>query len=184
MDAVDGEPSHESSLQLSRELRVILVATLEERLASESEVAVLTALANTDTLRTTVRSSDVRCALVSYRQEKHEGADDRVFGNLTLDGAALRGIVAAAHSLGVDAIWLDAWCYRAPAGVYDHEDFCKTLSDVIEGVESVVRQHPSPTHALSPAPTTPRCRFGCRARSKAAPRSTRTVRAGSRTVPL
>jgi hypothetical protein len=128
------------------ELRVVLVALLEARLKSESEYSVLSTLAHKDSLlTTTVRTSEVRCALVSYKQEK--GTDmpgkriqgvDGTFDAFTLDGSALRGIVAAARSLGAEAVWLDAWCYRSPNGAYNHEDFCSTLNDVIEGVCSVV----------------------------------------------
>ena len=138
--ALDDRP--ESSIELDRNLRVVLLETLERQLASESDAAVLATLANGDTLLSDVRTMNVRSALVSYRQEKcalqkcGSGGDE--FAAFTLDGAALRGIVAAARSLGVDAVWLDAWCYRSPAGKYEHEDFCKTLQDVVEGVEAVV----------------------------------------------
>ena len=44
---------------------------------------------------------------------------------------------------------LDVWCYRS-CGEYDHEHFCKTLNDVIEGVEAVVwlprSKQDSPAH--------------------------------------
>jgi hypothetical protein len=86
-----------------RSLRVVLVAQLEERLASEDELAVLHALA-AGTMLTTLGTSDVYCGLVSYRQERGGGGD---FDGFTLDGAALRGLVSAAHSLKVDALWLD-----------------------------------------------------------------------------
>ena len=125
-----------SSLNLTRHLRTVLVATIEERLAADSELSLLHTLANSDTLLTTVRTSDVRCALVSYRQEKQAGA--QAFGEYTLDGAALRSIVVAARSLEIEAIWLDAWCYRTCTEQYDHEDFCRTLNDVIAGVAAVV----------------------------------------------
>ena len=131
-------------------LRVVLVDALEERLANESELAVLTALATGDALLTTVSTSETCCALISYKQERRVGATDG-YGELTLDGSALRGIVAAARSLKVDGLWLDAWCYRS-SGAYDHSDFCRTLREVSEGVEAVVwlpRPHP-PKHCHPP----------------------------------
>ena len=122
-------------------IRVVLVNTLEEHLATVSEVAVLNWLACGDALTTKVSTSRVSCALVSYRQEPR---DTSVFGTtsdfdkFTLDGAALRGIVAAARTLKVTALWLDAWCYRSDGDEYDHADFCRTLNDVVQGVEAVV----------------------------------------------
>ena len=113
-------------------LRVVYVADLEKRLASSSELALLTELAAGDSLLTTVLSSDVRCALVSYKQEQSAG------NALTLDGPALRGVIAAARTLQVDALWMDAWCYRSENGSYDHQDFTRTLRDVIGGIKAVV----------------------------------------------
>ena len=92
----DGSP------MCARDLRVVLVSTLEQRLASESEGALLTALRDSNALLTTVSTANVRCALVSYRQENQAGAD--LSDTLTIDGAALRGIVSAARSLKVDAV--------------------------------------------------------------------------------
>jgi hypothetical protein len=56
---------------------------------------------------------------------------------LTLDAAALRGIIDAARALQVDALWLDAWCFRC-GDTYNHEKFCDELFDVTEGVVGVV----------------------------------------------
>ena len=64
----------EHSLYHAHDLKVILVATLEHRLKSEADIAVLASLAYGDTLHTTVKTSEVNCALVSYRQEKVAGA--------------------------------------------------------------------------------------------------------------
>ena len=116
---------------------MVLIDTLEQRLAAESEDAVLLALAAGDALLTTVCTTNVCCALVSYKQERRAGSTSGTLDALTIDGAALRGIVAAARSLKVDALWLDAWCYHSP-GAYDHADFCRTLRDVAEGVEAVI----------------------------------------------
>ena len=99
-----------------RSLRVVLVAQLEERLASEDELAVLNALA-AGTMLTTLGTSDVYCALVSYRQERGGGGD---FDAFTLDGAALRGLVSAAHSLNVDALWLDVRRPRTERGTFSY----------------------------------------------------------------
>ena len=130
----------EHSLYHAHDLKVILVATLEHRLKSEADIAVLASLAYGDTLLTTVKTSEVNCALVSYRQEKVAGArpNDGTFDAFTLDGCALHGILDAARALSVDAIWLDAWCYRSPTDRYDHEDFCSTLNVVMDGVQAVI----------------------------------------------
>ena len=165
-------PTPERVSRTARELRVVLVSLLEDRLAKQSEVDVLTALADGDTLTTTVRTSDVCCALVSYRQEAKPGATraagQHPYAALTLDGAALRGIVSAARSLKVDALWLDAWCYRS-CGEYDHEDFCQTLNDVIEGVEAVIwlprsKRDSSAEYAYRPRRESNRATPGSRAR--------------------
>jgi hypothetical protein len=119
------------------EIRVVLVETLEERLASHTDFAVLSALAHGDELLTTVSATASSCALVSYKQER-EATNNDSFDEFTLDGRALRGIVAAARSLKMNAIWLDAWCYRSPNGAYDHEDFTRTLRQVVEGVDACI----------------------------------------------
>ena len=46
-----------------------------------------------------------------------------LFDRFTLDDGALAGVLSAARELGMDAIWLDAWCYRFE-GNYNHDDFC------------------------------------------------------------
>ena len=125
-----------SALKVSHQLRVVLVSQLEAWLATETELAVLTSLASSEDLLTTVDTAEVSCALVSYRQESGTTAGE--YDGVTLDDRALRGIVGAARLLKVGGIWLDAWCYRSGAGIYEHEDFCRTLSDVVEGVEAVV----------------------------------------------
>ena len=128
----------------AHELRVVLVSRVEEQLAASnadttaSELAVLAQLAQGDTLLSTVRTSEVRCALVSYCHEPSSATQNSTFDAFTLDGPALRGIVSAARSLQVDALWLDKWCYRDPGDDYDHDDFTQTLNAVVGGVEAVV----------------------------------------------
>ena len=124
-------------------LRIVLVSRIEEQLDSNadttaSELAVLALLAQGDTLLSTVRTSEVRCALVSYCHEPGSATRDSTFDAFTLDGPALRGIVAAARRLQVEALWCDKWCYRQPGDEYDHDDFTQTLNAVVGGVEAVV----------------------------------------------
>ena len=42
------------------------------------------------------------------------------------------------HHPHMTARRLDAWCYHPEAGVYEHEDFVRSLRDVIEGVSAVI----------------------------------------------
>ena len=135
-------------LMTSRSLRVVMVASLREALHKTSEQAVLTALAHGDSMLVTVNSRDVRCALVSYRQERctrhstsgaigRRSGDDS-FADFTLDGAALRSLLEQAHMHKIDALWTDIWCYRSGGAAYDHKDFCRTLHSVTEGIIAVL----------------------------------------------
>ena len=118
--------------------RVVKISTLEERLRTTSELEVLNLLTTTEELSEMVSglsASKVRCALISYRQERGGGGE---YDHLTLDGAALRGAISAAKGeLGAEALWLDAWCYRFN-GEYNHDDFCRTLEAVLSGIFAVV----------------------------------------------
>ena len=113
-------------------LRVVRTDAIRARLASNevSEVALLHELASSDAMLETVSPSRVRCALVSYRQER--ATSDQ----LTLDKLALLGILEQADRLSVEALWLDCWCYRS-MGDYNHSDFCMTLHSVLTGVHPV-----------------------------------------------
>lgn len=115
-------------------IRVVHIADLEQHLQERSPAQVLSELSNSDSLIRSVSTDGVRCGLVSYRQEWRT---DGEYPNLTLDGPALLGVIAAAKSIGVAALWLDAWCYRF-AGDYDHADFCHTLHDVISQIQAVI----------------------------------------------
>eukprot|EP00325_Prymnesiales_sp_UTEX-LB-985_P033785 CAMPEP_0174738800 /NCGR_PEP_ID=MMETSP1094-20130205/70539_1 /TAXON_ID=156173 /ORGANISM="Chrysochromulina brevifilum, Strain UTEX LB 985" /LENGTH=159 /DNA_ID=CAMNT_0015942283 /DNA_START=428 /DNA_END=904 /DNA_ORIENTATION=- len=130
--SIEGAPSSDGITPPS--LLVLKLSTLEDSLATAaSELELLNTLANTNDLLSPVDSTGVRCALVSYRQEMrpvgfqavaHSGPCGAAYDHLTLDGHALRGVVDAARLLGVDALWLDCWCYRPASAEYDHYDFC------------------------------------------------------------
>ena len=134
-----------------RSLRVVKLETLETLLAEDGrhgglrELEVLNLLANTDKYIETVDPRKTPVALLSYRQERCEHARSTnsargagAFDHLTLDGAALRGVVAAAREkLGVEALWVDVWCYHF-SGDYDHDHFCRMLHNVLENVAAVV----------------------------------------------
>ena len=124
------ELSYPAEPQKAR-VKVVKVAAIEARLASISVDALLHELAKSDELLTSPTDS-TRIALVSYRQEAACGES-----GLTLDDQALLSAIATAKRGGVDALWLDAWCYR-PIGEYNHEDFCETLSKVLSSVKAVV----------------------------------------------
>jgi hypothetical protein len=117
------------------ELRAVRLSALEERLQTHSELDVLNTLASSDELLETVDATQVRVALISYRQER--GGCGDAYGHLTLDDRALRGIISAAHELGAEGLWIDVWCYRVSGERYDHQDFCRTLHSVIGAVCAV-----------------------------------------------
>lgn len=71
-------------------------------------------------------------ALVSYRQCRLSPDD-----GTTLDEAALRSVASVAAAANIDAVWLDAWCYRRP-GEYVHGDFVKTLAAIAECMSCVI----------------------------------------------
>jgi hypothetical protein len=131
-------------------LHAVLTKDLEEELCRNSPRVVLATLASEDnSLRREISPASCKCALVSYRQERDElgvkrccstqssDALQEEFSDHTLDGEALRGVLDACHALGVDALWLDAWCYRYE-GKYDHAAFCQTLHEVVSNVVGVV----------------------------------------------
>lgn len=140
-------------------LRVVKISTIEQQLAHHPAASVLHHLKSTDTHLQTVELSEVRCGLISYRQE---WKTDGEYADLTLDGAALMGALAAAKRLQLDALWLDSWCYRF-AGKYNHADFCHTLHEVRTKLEA---REPSPSLAFThlPLPSTrcsPRLKLWC-----------------------
>ena len=55
-----------------------------------------------------------------------------------MDAPALLRVIEAARTLEVDALWVDAWCYREPPTGYDHGTFVATLSAVAHRVDCVV----------------------------------------------
>ena len=120
-------------------LRVITIEAIERRLAETGPNALLRELATSEALLTRPTDS-TNVALISYRQESSSSsaaATADAEPDLTLDGEALLSAVAAAKRGGVDAVWLDAWCYRF-TGEYDHEDFCETLGAVLTTIKAVV----------------------------------------------
>ena len=116
------------------ELCVVKISDIEHELQQRTPAQVLTMLKCTDEHLHTVSTADVRCGLVSYRQEEQAHGE---YAGLTMDGAAFIGILSAAKQIGLEALWLDAWCYRF-TGVYDHADFCTTLHEVMSKIEAVV----------------------------------------------
>ena len=120
-------------------MRVIMIEAIERRLAETSPNALLRELATSEALLTSP-SNSTRVALVSYRQESSSvsaASTADADPDLTLDGEAFLSAIAAAKRGGLDAVWLDAWCYRF-TGEYDHENFCATLCEVISRVQAVV----------------------------------------------
>eukprot|EP00966_Prymnesium_polylepis_P234371 5421448-Prymnesium_polylepis.1 len=111
-------------------MRVVRIVDLEAGLVSTPPDRLLSELVSSETLLSWA-TAGTRTALVSYRQERACGDP-----SLTLDGAALLGAIAAAKRGGIEALWLDVWCYRFVK--YDHDDFCKTLSNVLSQVKAVV----------------------------------------------
>ena len=130
-------------------LTVVLVSDLRELLATEQPRAVMVLLhAEDSSLLKTVNPDVTSCALVSYRQEgdvtppsclaMHRSKSTRLgFEDFTMDGKALQGVIDAAEAAGIEALWVDGWCYRSK-GKYDHDDFCKALHAVITSVKSVI----------------------------------------------
>ena len=115
-------------------LRCVSIDDMERRLQECSAKQVLMELSSRDDLICSMPAEVARCGLISYRQEWKVDGD---FDHLTLDGSAFTAVLAAAKSIGLKALWLDAWCYRF-TGDYNHADFCSTLHDVITKVEAVV----------------------------------------------
>ena len=72
---------------------------------------------------------------------------------LTLDADAFMAAVSKAREAGVDAIWLDGWCYRQH-GPYNHAAFCAELAAVMRYVTAVIwlprsRANATPSCALA-----------------------------------
>lgn len=124
----DGAPEYGDDGSIVRALRV---AKLEELLRKESPSDVLQMLTERDDLTESVDIKSVHVALVSYRQEST--ASD----GTTIDAEVLLSIAETAKGLGVEALWLDAWCYRC-GHVYVHAHFIRELHKVMSGVSAVV----------------------------------------------
>jgi hypothetical protein len=151
-DAPTGVDMRPADFEQAANVSVVYVSALEARLsANGASDAVLQILCETDELLTSVNLNHVRCGLVSYRQEQLETGvrvaphrrfqalrEPRKDGRFTMDASTLLSIVAAAHRLGLDALWLDAWCYRVDESGYVHDDFCRKLHQVVSGVTAVV----------------------------------------------
>ena len=102
-DSARQQPSQRSA----GTLRVVLIATIEQRLQSRSAAQVLAELSSSDDHIESVSTATVRCGLISYRQEVKS---DGEYAGLTLDGQAFLGVLAAGKRIGLEALWLDAWC--------------------------------------------------------------------------
>ena len=113
--------THSPAAVLSTALDVVRVADLVDRLRAQTPLQVLNELFSKTSELLRRGEAGQRVALVSYRQERGTGpsasSDAAAYAHLTLDDTALRGVVAAAERLRVDALWCDAWCYRS-AGSY------------------------------------------------------------------
>ena len=128
------------------QLKVVTLDRLEKELASRSAASVMTALYTTDELLTSVNAADASFAIISYRQVRCKSDE------FTLGTDAFLSAVSKAREAGVDAIWLDGWCYRQE-GPYDHAAFCAELAAVMRNVAAVVwlprsRANATPSCAL------------------------------------
>ena len=128
------------------QLKVVTLDRLEKELASRSAASVMTALYTTDELLTSVNAADASFAIISYRQVRCKSDD------FTLGTDAFLSAVSKAREAGVDAIWLDGWCYRQE-GPYNHAAFCAELAAVMRNVAAVVwlprsRANATPSCAL------------------------------------
>ena len=128
------------------QLKVVTLDRLEKELASRSAASVMTALYTTDELLTSVNAADASFAIISYRQVRCKSDE------FTLGTDAFLSAVSKAREAGVDAIWLDGWCYRQE-GPYNHAAFCAELAAVMRNVAAVVwlprsRANATPSCAL------------------------------------
>ena len=107
------DPRNLSRPYVSYSIRCVRLDALRERLRTSTEKQVLSLLSRKDNpLLATVLTAAVKCVFVSYRQEiGTQDVADAPYDEFTLDGNALRGIIAAATRLGAEAMWLDCWCY-------------------------------------------------------------------------
>ena len=129
------------------QLKVVTLDRLEKELASQSAASVMTALYKTDDLLVSVNPADASFAVISYRQVRCKSDD------FTLGTDAFLSAVSKAREAGVDAIWLDGWCYRQQ-GPYNHAAFCVELAAVMRNVAAVVwlprsRANATPSCALA-----------------------------------
>jgi len=134
------------------QLKVVTLDHLEKKLASQSAASVMTALYTTDELLTSVNAADASFAIISYRQVRCKSDD------FTLGTDAFLSAVSKAREAGVDAIWMDGWCYRQQ-GPYNHAAFCAELAAVMRNVAAVVWLPRSRANA------TPSCAFATIART-------------------
>ena len=157
------------SIRVSRHegrLNVVTLDRLDKELASQSAASVMTALYTTDDLLTKVSAASVSYAIISYRQVRCKSDD------FTLGPDAFVDAVSKAREAGVDAIWLDGWCYRQQ-GPYNHAAFCAELAEVMRNVTAVVwlprsRDNATPSCALSAIPHPLFCRLRVLTGSRAA----------------
>lgn len=111
---------------------VVTLNSLEQALELQPAASVLTALYTTSDLLTSVGATeDVSFAIISYRQVRSNRDD------FTLDVDAFVSAISKAREAGVDAIWLDGWCYRQE-GAYNHAAFCAELGQVMRHVSACV----------------------------------------------
>ena len=139
-------------------LQVVLVADIRDTLLGSgfslsSRIRLLRTLTTTSDYIREVNTSEMPCALISYRQELHAPtqmslrrfgsrrpetlSDSNEFDGLAMDGDALIGVLQAAERLNVKALWCDTWCYRS-TGAYNHKEFVDTLHNVMASVVAVV----------------------------------------------
>ena len=126
---------------MSALINVVMLATLEEVIKTKGPAAAMTMLFEESSLLSRVRVGELSFAIISYRQVRC-GSDD-----FTLDVAAFTSAVRMAREAGVEALWLDAWCYRQE-GEYDHASFCAELGAVMRHVGAVIWLPRSRTDAL------------------------------------
>ena len=116
----------------SSELNVVDLGKLREALQSEPAERVLHRLYTTSELLRRVRVDACTFAIISYRQVRSKD-DDFTLG---VD-AFVAAVRTASESARVDALWVDAWCYRQE-GEYDHMAFCNELSSVMRHVSAII----------------------------------------------
>lgn len=121
-------------------INVVMLPALEAEISSHGPAATMSKLFNESSLLQRVRVDECSFAIISYRQVKCRSDD------FTLDIPAFTSAVGKAHEAGVDALWLDGWCYRQD-GEYNHAAFCAELAQVMRHVSAVIWLPRSRNHA-------------------------------------